>query len=217
MKQINMIISIFFFALFSMCGIAAYAAEYTIDFTRDEAYEAIMNTTPEQAERRYGGEVSYYAALTDDDKEALFEMMWNALTSGILYNTVHTIEIDTFADDYFSSIISAFRQTKSDEEGLENLRNNIDEINAEYFSEGVQSNIEIVTQTEPSETMTSIVTAPSVDADADYETDITSIMTTTTQIADAPSGSHTMLIVILSGIAIACVAVGILLYYKKSQ
>lgn len=217
MKYLKIMVVLVICALF-MCGFTVCAADYTIDFTRDEAYDAVMNTSPEQAEQKYGGEISYYAALTDSDKEALFNMIWNGTESGILFDTKHTVHLDSFSLEYFHAIISAFRQTKSDDEGLSNLRNNIDTINAEYFSEGVQSRIEIVDKTETTEssglgeTETIIQTRPPVD---EYES---GEITTITTIAAEKPHSHTALIVFLSFVVIAAgAAAGYLIYRKRKS
>lgn len=220
MKHANLFVPILIGLLMCVCcAFSASAAEFTVDFTRDEAYEEIMNTTPEQAKRLYGGQVSYYAALTDGDKDALFDMIWNCVASGLLSETNHDdeIELSDFTYEYYLSILSAFRQTHSDEEGLTNLRNNIAEINAEYFSEGVQSSVEIVPQTDLTESViseTTTVAAQTVPIADETE----SITTTTTAIMSEQSDSHIGLIVFVSFLVIAGSAViGYLIYRKKTN
>ena len=157
MKQFRHLISVLFAAMITLCfSITAFADDkkYDIDFTREEAYAAVMNTTPLQAKNLYGGDVSYYEALTQDDKEQLFEAMWNLTESGLLYDTVHTVHLSSFVDEYFSTVIYSFEEADSDEEGLNTLKENIQIINNECLSEDSPEHdkVEIVDKTEPEET-----------------------------------------------------------------
>ncbi len=160
MKQFRHLISVLFAAMITLCfSITAFADDkkYDIDFTREEAYAAVMNTTPTQARWLYGGKEAYFEAVPQDDKEKLFDMIWNLTENGILYDTMHTVHIESFTDDYFGAIIHAFSEADSEEEGLNNLRSRIDEINEEYFSEDSPEyeKVEIVEKTEPEETQLS--------------------------------------------------------------
>ena len=211
MKQFRHLISILFAAIISICfSITAFADEknYDIDFTREEAYDAVMNTTPLQAKNLYGGDVSYYEALSQDDKEQLFDMMWNLTETGILYDTIHTIHIDSFENDYFKTVIFAFSDAENNEEGLDNLRTRISEINEEYFSEDSpeREKVEIVEKTEPEDTQLSkpdVTTATITMAETQPPENL---QVTTAPLSEPQKSNHTALIVILCVLAVGAAA-----------
>ncbi len=218
MKRLCHLISILFAAMITLCfTITAFADEkkYDIDFTREEAYAAVMNTTPTQAENLYGGDASYYEALTDEDKEQLFDMVWNLTENGILYDTIHTVHINSFLDDYFSTVIYAFSEAENDEEGLNNLRTRIGEINDEYFSEDSPQHekVNIVEKQEPVETTKRIQQEVTTAANAPE----TTAQVTTIPVTEQKQNNHTGLIVFLCLVAVGAAA-GISYYViqKKS-
>lgn len=222
MKRLCHLISILFAAMITLCfTITAFADEkkYDIDFTREEAYAAVMNTTPTQARWLYGGDVSYYEALTDEDKEQLFDMMWNLTESGVLYEDHGknaTVHLDTFADDYFSTVIYAFSEAENDEEGLNNLRTRIGEINDEYFSEDSPQHekVNIVERQEPVETTKRIQQEVTTAANAPE----TTAQVTTIPVTEQKKNSHTGLIVFLCLVAVGAAAgIGYYVIQKKSQ
>ena len=224
MKQFRHLISVLFAAMITLCfSITAFADDkkYDIDFTREEAYAAVMNTTPLQAKNLYGGDVSYYEALTQDDKEQLFEMIWNLTENGILYDTVHTIHIDSFKNDYFKTVIFAFSEADSEDEGLDNLRTRIGEINEEYFSEDSPEHekVEIVEKEEPEETQPSKQDVTTAAITMEETQPPTTLYTTTVPWSEPKKSNHTALIVILCLLAVGAAA-GIGYYVwqtKKTQ
>lgn len=225
MKRYFSFISVLFAAFICLCfTITAFADErnYTIDFTREEAYEAVMNTSPVAAENLYGGKEAYYEALTDADKEQLFDMMWNLTESGILYEDTGintTIHVEGFVDDYFSTVIHAFSGTDTSEEGLQNLRTRIGEINEEYFAEDSPEyeKVDTVEKTEPAETQASDPDASTLAATTAEET----LPVTTAPEAEPQQGGHPVLTVILC-IVLVCAAgaagyAGYLFWQNKKQ
>ena len=222
MKRSFHLVSILAAAIISFCfSITAFADEmnYVIDFTREEAYAAVMNTSPTRAKNLYGGDASYYEALTKEDKEQLFDMIWNLTESGVLYEDLGknaTVHLDSFTDDYFSTVIYAFGEAESDEEGLNNLRTRISEINEEYFSDDSPNHekVEIVEKQEPEETTKRIqqdVTTAEIAAE-------TTAQVTTIPVKEQKKSSHTGLIVFLCLVAVGAAAgIGYYATQKKSQ
>ena len=214
MKQFRHLISVLFAAMITLCfSITAFADEinYDIDFTREEAYTAVMNTTPLQAKNLYGGDVSYYEALSQDDKEQLFDMVWNLTESGILYEDTGkntTIHLNGFLDDYFSLVIGNFADADSNEEGLQNLRNEIQSINDEYFSEDSPEyeKVEIVEKTEPEETQLSKPDVTTAAITMEETQPPTTLYTTSAPWSEPKKSSHTALIVILCLLAVGAAA-----------
>lgn len=219
MKRLCHLISILFAAMITLCfTITAFADDkkYDIDFTREEAYAAVMNTTPTQAKNLYGGDVSYYEALTDEDKEQLFDMVWNLTENGILYDTIHTVHINSFLDDYFSTVIYAFNEAENDEEGLNNLRTRIGEINDEYFSDDSPQHekVNIVEKQEPVATTKRIQQEVTTAAYAPE----TTAQVTTIPVTEQKKNSHTGLIVFLCLVAVGAAAgIGYYVIQKKPQ
>ncbi len=222
MKRLCHLISILFAAMITLCfTITAFADEkkYDIDFTREEAYAAVMNTTPTQAKNLYGGDASYYEALTQEDKEQLFDMMWKATVSGILYEDTGkntTIHLDGFLDDYFSAVIFAFAEAESTEEGLNNLHSDIADANKQYFSEDSADyeNVEIVEKQEPNETTKRIQQEVTTAANSPE----TTAQVTTIPVTEQKKSSHTGLIVFLCLVAVGAGAgIGYFVIQKKSQ
>ena len=211
MKQFRHLISVLFAAMITLCfSITAFADDkkYDIDFTREEAYAAVMNTTPTQARWLYGGKEAYFEAVPQDDKEKLFDMIWNLTENGILYDTMHTVHIESFTDDYFGAIIHAFSEADSEEEGLSNLRSRIDEINEEYFSEDSPEyeKVEIVEKTEPEETQLSKPDVTTAAITMEETQPPTTLYTTTAPWSEPKKSSHTALIVILCLLAVGAAA-----------
>lgn len=218
MKRLCHLISILFAAMITLCfTITAFADEkkYDIDFTREEAYAAVMNTTPTQAKNLYGGDVSYYEALTDEDKEQLFEVMWDLTESGLLYEGTDTVHIGGFVDEYFSTVIYSFEDAESDEEGRQNLKSNIQSINDEYFSEDAPNHekVEIVEKQETKETtkpIQQVVTTAAIEAE-------TAAPVTTIPITEQKESSHTGLIIFLCLVAVGAAAgIGYYVIQKKA-
>ncbi|MBR3044635.1 MAG: hypothetical protein IKI45_09145 [Oscillospiraceae bacterium] len=223
MKQLRHLISVLFAAMITLCfSITAFADEinYDIDFTREEAYAAVMNTTPTQARWLYGGKEAYYEALSDDDKEQLFEMIWNLTVSGILYEDVgknETVHLDSFTDDYFKTVIYAFGEAKDEDEGLSNLRTRIDEINAEYLSDTADlEKVEIVEKTEPEETQLSKPDVTTAVITMEETQPPTTLYTTTAPWSEPKKNNHTALIVILCLLAVGAAA-GIGYYVRQTK
>lgn len=219
MKRSFHLVSILAAAIISFCfSITAFADEknYDIDFTREEAYDAVMNTTPTQAKNLYGGDASYYEALTQEDKEQLFDMMWNVTESGLLYDTIHTVHLNNFLDEYFSEVIYSFKEAESDEEGLDILRSEIQSINEEYFSEdsSEREKVEIIEEQETE------ATTKHIQQDA---TTATTLLETTSPVTIVPvteqkKSSHTVVIIILCVVvASAATGFGIWYYTKKKK
>lgn len=219
MKRSFHLVSILAAAIISFCfSITAFADEknYDIDFTREEAYDAVMNTTPTQAKNLYGGDASYYEALTQEDKEQLFDMMWNVTESGLLYDTIHTVHLNNFLDEYFSEVIYSFKEAESDEEGLDILRSEIQSINEEYFSEASseREKVEIIEEQETE------ATTKHIQQDA---TTATTLLETTSPVTIVPvteqkKSSHTVVIIILCVVvASAAIGFGIWYYTKKKK
>lgn len=211
MKQFRHLISVLFAAMITLCfSITAFADDkkYDIDFTREEAYAAVMNTTPTQARWLYGGKEAYFEAVPQDDKEKLFDMIWNLTENGILYDTMHTVHIESFTDDYFGAIIHAFSEADSEEEGLSNLRSRIDEINEEYFSEDSPEyeKVEIVEKTEPEETQLSKPDVTTAAITMEETQPPTTLYTTTAPWSEPKKSNHTALIVILCLLAVGAAA-----------
>ncbi|MBQ9905963.1 MAG: hypothetical protein IJM46_04255 [Oscillospiraceae bacterium] len=211
MKQFRHLISVLFAAMITLCfSITAFADDkkYDIDFTREEAYAAVMNTTPTQARWLYGGKEAYFEAIPQDDKEKLFDMIWNLTENGILYDTMHTVHIDSFTDDYFGAIIHAFSEADSEEEGLSNLRTRINEINEEYFSEDSPEHekVEIVEKEEPDETLLSKPDVTTAAITMEETQPPTTLYTTTAPRSESKKSSHTVLIVILCLFAVGAAA-----------
>ena len=211
MKQLRHLISVLFAAMITLCfSITAFADDkkYDIDFTREEAYAAVMNTTPLQAKNLYGGDVSYYEALTQDDKEQLFDMMWNITESGLLYDTVHTVHLDNFVDEYFSEVIYSFKEADSSEDGLNNLRAEIQSVNEEYFSEDSpgREKVEIVEKAEPDETQLSKPDVTTAAITMEETQPPTTLYTTTAPWSEPKKSNHTALIVILCLLAVGAAA-----------
>ena len=211
MKQFRHLISVLFAAMITLCfSITAFADDkkYDIDFTREEAYAAVMNTTPLQAKNLYGGDVSYYEALTQDDKEQLFDMMWNITESGLLYDTVHTVHLDNFVDEYFSEVIYSFKEADSSEDGLNNLRAEIQSVNEEYFSEDSpgREKVEIVEKAEPDETQLSKPDVTTAAITMEETQPPTTLYTTTAPWSEPKKSNHTALIVILCLLAVGAAA-----------
>lgn len=219
MKRLCHLISILFAAMITLCfTITAFADEkkYDIDFTREEAYAAVMNTTPTQAKNLYGGDVSYYEALTDEDKEQLFEAMWNLTESGLLYDTVHTVHLSSFVDEYFSTVIYSFEEADSDEEGLNTLKENIQIIKDEYLSEDSpeREKVNIVEKTESAETTKRIHQDVTT---AEPETTETTAQVTTMPVKEQKKNNHTGLIVFVCLVAVGAAAgIGYYVIQKKS-
>ncbi len=219
MKRLCHLISILFAAMMMLCfTITAFADDkkYDIDFTREEAYAAVMNTSPTKAKNLYGGDASYYEALTQEDKEQLFEAMWNLTENGLLYDTVHTVHLSSFLDEYFSTVIYSFEEADSDEEGRQNLRSNIQSINEEYFSEDSSKHekVEIVEKQEPEET-TKRIQQDVTTAEIAVET---TAQVTTIPVKEQKKSNHTGLIVFLCLVAVGAAAgIGYYAAQKKSQ
>lgn len=219
MKRLCHLISILFAAMITLCfTITAFADEkkYDIDFTREEAYAAVMNTTPTQAKNLYGGDVSYYEALTQEDKEQLFEAMWNLTESGLLYDTVHTVHLSSFVDEYFSTVIYSFEEADSDEEGLNTLKENIQIIKDEYLSEDSpeREKVNIVEKTEPAETTKRIHQDVTT---AEPEATETTAQVTTMPVKEQKKSNHTGLIVFVCLVAVGAAAgIGYYVIQKKS-
>ena len=220
MKRYFSFISVLFAAFICLCfTITAFADErnYTIDFTREEAYEAVMNTSPVAAENLYGGKEAYYEALTDADKEQLFDAMWNLTESGLLYEGSGTVHLNGFVDEYFSAVIDGFRDAESNEDGLNNLRGLIGEINTYCDSNSDETVVEIVEKTEPAETQASDPDASTLAATTAEET----LPVTTALEAEPQQGGHPVLTVILC-IVLVCAAgaagyAGYLFWQNKKQ
>ncbi len=214
MKQFRHLISVLFAAMITLCfSITAFADEinYDIDFTREEAYTAVMNTTPLQAKNLYGGDVSYYEALSQDDKEQLFDMMWKATESGVLYEDVgknSTVHLDTFTDDYFSAIIYAFSEAESEEEGLQNLRKDIEDAYNLYLPDETQDHplVEIVEKEELEETQLSKPDVTTAAITMEETQPPTTLYTTTAPWSEPQKSNHTALIVILCLLAVGAAA-----------
>lgn len=211
MKQFRHLISVLFAAMITLCfSITAFADDkkYDIDFTREEAYAAVMNTTPLQAKNLYGGDVSYYEALTQDDKEQLFEAMWNLTESGLLYDTVHTVHLSSFVDEYFSTVIYSFEEADSDEEGLNTLKENIQIIKDEYVSEdsSEREKVKIVEKAEPEETQLSKPDVTTASITMEETQPPTTLYTTTAPWSEPKKNSHTALIVILCLLVVGAAA-----------
>ena len=218
MKRLCHLISILFAAMITLCfTITAFADEkkYDIDFTREEAYAAVMNTTPTQAKNLYGGDVSYYEALTDEDKEQLFDAMWNLTESGLLYEGTSTVHLSGFADEYFSAVIDGFRETESTEEGLNNLHDLIEDIHS-YCDDSAspEDKADIVEKEEPEETTKRIQQEITTAANAPE----TTAQVTTIPVTEQKESNHTGLIVFLCIVAVGAAA-GISYYViqKKHQ
>ncbi len=211
MKQFRHLISVLFAAMITLCfSITAFADDkkYDIDFTREEAYAAVMNTTPLQAKNLYGGDVSYYEALTQDDKEQLFEAMWNLTESGLLYDTVHTVHLSSFVDEYFSTVIYSFEEADSDEEGLNALKENIQIIKDEYLAEdsSEREKVNIVEKAEPDETQLSKPDVTTAAITMEETQPPTTLYTTTAPWSEPKKSNHTALIVILCLLAVGAAA-----------
>ena len=211
MKQFRHLISVLFAAMITLCfSITAFADDkkYDIDFTREEAYAAVMNTTPLQAKNLYGGDVSYYEALTQDDKEQLFEAMWNLTESGLLYEGTSTVHLSGFSDEYFSAVIDGFREAESNDEGLTNLRGLIEEINT-YCAENTapdDSKVEIVEKADPEETQLSKPDVTTAAITMEETQPPTTLYTTTAPRSEPKKSSHTALIVILCLLTVGAAA-----------
>lgn len=222
MKRSFHLVSILAAAIISFCfSITAFADEknYDIDFTREEAYDAVMNTTPTQAKNLYGGDASYYEALTQEDKEQLFDMMWKATESGILYEdtgTDTTIHLNGFLDDYFSAVIFAFADADSAEEGLNNLHNDIDDAYSQFLSDDSSEydNVEIVEKKETE------VTSKRIEQDVTTaaEAAVTTSQVTTIPVTAQKNNNHTGLIIFLCVVAVSTAAgFGIWFYNAKKK
>ena len=207
MKRLCHLISILFAAMIALCfTITAFADEkkYDIDFTREEAYAAVMNTTPTQAKNLYGGDVSYYEALTDEDKEQLFDAMWNLTESGLLYEGTSTVHLSGFADEYFSAVIDGFRETESTEEGLNNLHELIEDINSYCEDNALPENskADIVEKQEQENTTKRIQQEDTTSASVPE----TTAQITTIPVTEQKESSHTGLIVFLCLVAVGAAA-----------
>lgn len=218
MKRLCHLISILFAAMITLCfTITAFADEkkYDIDFTREEAYAAVMNTTPTQAKNLYGGDVSYYEALTQEDKEQLFEAMWNLTESGLLYEGTSTVHLSGFVDEYFSAVIDGFRETESAEEGLNNLHDLIEDIHS-YCDDNAspEDKADIVEKKEQEETTKRIQQEVTTAANAPE----TTAQVTTIPVTEQKNSNHTGFIVFLCIVAVGAAA-GISYYViqKKHQ
>ncbi len=219
MKQFRHLISVLFAAMITLCfSITAFADDkkYDIDFTREEAYAAVMNTSPTKAKNLYGGDASYYEALTQEDKEQLFDAMWNLTESGLLYEGSSTVHLSGFSDEYFSAVIDGFKEAESTEEGLNNLHELIEDINT-YCAENAsptESKVNIIEKQEPEETTKRIqqdVTTAVIAAE-------TTAQVTTIPVKEQKKSSHTGLIVFLCLVAVGTAAgIGYYATQKKSQ
>ena len=219
MKRLCHLISILFAAMITLCfTITAFADDkkYDIDFTREEAYAAVMNTKPLQAKNLYGGDASWYEALTDEDKEQLFEAMWNLTESGLLYEGTSTVHLSGFSDEYFSAVIDGFREAESNDEGLSNLRSLIEEINT-YCEDNTapdDSKVEIVEKAEPEETQLSKPDVTTAAITMEETQPPTTLYTTTTPIQAAKEKKRLLWIPL---ICVSVIAISGYIRYTKSK
>lgn len=117
MKHIKSLCSILCCLILCTMLTVTVSADTTLPFTREEAYDKIMNMEADDAVRAFGGEEEYINALSQSDKDYLFDVLWKMQEDGVADEP----DAYYFAEEYYSCIISAFHKADSTEEGLNNL------------------------------------------------------------------------------------------------
>ncbi len=117
MKHIKSLCSILCCLILCTVLTITVSADTTLPFTREEAYDKIMNMEADDAVRAFGGKEEYINALSQSDKDYLFDVLWKMQEDGVADEP----DAYYFAEEYYSCIISAFHKADSTEEGLNNL------------------------------------------------------------------------------------------------
>lgn len=196
MKHIKLLCSVLCCLILCTMLAVTVSAEYTLTFTRDEAYDAVMNIEPDDAVRAYGGREEYINALTQNDKDQLFNVLWAMVEDGSAWDTSSDVNIDSFSVGYFNTITSAFEKADTTDEGLENLRNAM--ADSGYATQPTQT------------TATSKITDGT---DQTTTTTSTTVTTTAQQTADEPS----TWIWILAIVAFGVLGIAIYLMFRKKK
>ena len=117
MKHIKLLCSILCCLILCTMLAVTVSADTTLPFTREEAYDKIMNMEADDAVRAFGGEEEYINAISQSDREHLFNAMWDMQVAGELKEP----DLDNFTEEYFGAITGSFRKTDSIDEGVANL------------------------------------------------------------------------------------------------
>ena len=198
MKHIKLLCSILCCLILCTMLAVTVSAEYTLTFTRDEAYDAVMSIEPDDAVRAYGGREEYINALAQNDKDQLFNVIWAKVEDGTAWETSGEVTIKGFSIGYFNTITNAFQSADSTEEGLENLRDAI--ADSGYATQSMQT------------TSTSKITENN-----DQTTSTTTTSTTVTTAAQQSSDGTSAWIWILAIVAFGVLGIVIYLMFRKKK
>lgn len=196
MKHIKLLCSVLCCLILCTMLAVTVSAEYTLTFTKDEAYDAVMNIEPDDAVRAYGGREEYINALTQNDKDQLFNVLWAIVEDGSAWDTSSEVDVESFSVEYFNSITNAFEKADTTEEGLENLRDAI--ADSGYATQPMQT------------TSTSKITENN-----DQTTSTTTTSTTVTTAAQQSSDGPSAWIWILAIVAFGILGIAIYLMFRK--
>lgn len=207
MKHIKLLCSILCCLILCTMLAVTVSADTTLPFTREEAYDKIMNMEADDAVRAFGGEEEYINAISQSDREHLFNAMWDMQVAGELTEP----DAHYFAEEYFSTIISSFRKTDSIDEGITNLHNTL----AQAADMGYGTYTPAQTTTTKSTNSSNSIVDPVESENDEQTTSTTTTSTTATTAMQQSSDGPSSWIWILAIVAFGILGIAIYLMFRK--